>query len=293
MNLLVLGAGGMLGHTLLRRLSKQFATWGTVRSAQVPATLSKILGDVRVITGVDASNPESLEAAFEKVRPDVVINCIGIVKQLKEAHDPILSIEINSLLPHRLARMCAARGSRLIHFSTDCVFSGRDGHYTEKSISDAEDLYGRSKFLGETVTPGALTIRSSIIGHEVSTKVGLVEWFLSQKGGRVKGFDKAIYSGLTTGAMADVVQYILRNAPEIDGVWQVSSEAITKYDLLGIINRIYGVQIAIDRDTDFACDRSLDSARFRAKLDWTPPSWQAMIEDMYTSSKLYEGVGNA
>lgn len=290
MKLLILGATGMLGHKLLQRLSTIHETVGAIRGAAAPARLAQLIGDVRILCGVDAARPESMMAALDNTRPDAVINCIGVIKQIKEAHDPIVSLEINSLLPHRLARACAERGARLIHFSTDCVFSGKTGKYTEQSESDATDLYGRSKFLGETAASGALTIRSSIIGHEISTAYGLIEWFLTQRGGRIKGFDKAIYTGLTTGAMADVVLKCLEATPTLDGLWQVSSEGISKYELLGLVNEAYGARVTIDRDQEFDCDRSLNSARFRAHMNWTPPSWPAMIEEMRDDWKRTQGA---
>ena len=193
---LVLGASGMLGNAVLRVFaeSRGFETFGTVRSNR-SAKLLPLVVQPHLIVGVDVESVDSLLAVFGKVQPDVVINCIGLVKQLSEADNPLAAIPINSLLPHRLARLCAVTGARFVHLSTDCVFSGSKGMYTEADLSDAKDLYGRSKFLGEVDYPNAITLRTSIIGHELEGARSLVGWFLSQNGS-VKGFRRAIFSGL-------------------------------------------------------------------------------------------------
>jgi dTDP-4-dehydrorhamnose reductase len=237
----------------------------------------------RTLGGIDALNFDAVTAAMATVRPDAVVNCIGIIKQLAAAKDPFLSVAVNSLLPHRLHRLCQATGARLIHFSTDCVFSGRAGNYTEGDPSDAVDLYGRSKFLGETVGEGALTIRSSIIGHELGTTSGLLEWFLSQRGKRVEGYRRAVFSGVTTPEMARIVRMVLTKHPGLSGTLQVSSERINKYDLLMLIQQVYGVDVEIVPHDEVRIDRSLDSTRFRRLTGYVPPSWPQMIEEMAQS----------
>src|SRR5690606_21826409 len=232
MRILILGGAGMLGHQLVAALKADFEVWATLRGS-APASAPPALFDPRrTIGGIDVLNVDALTGVMATVRPDAVINCIGIIKQLAAAKDPLLSVAINSLLPHRLHRLCRAAGARLIHFSTDCVFSGRKGNYSEEDPSDALDLYGRSKFLGETAGEGALTIRSSIIGHELGTASGLVEWFLSQRGKRVQGYRRAVFSGFTTHEMARIVRRVLTQHPDLSGTLQVSSEPINKYDLL-------------------------------------------------------------
>lgn len=291
MRVLVLGAGGMLGHKLLQRLSQDHDVAGAVRAAAVAPDLKRVLGGIRVLTGVDGTNLDTVEAALREHKPEVVFNCIGVIKQLKEAKDPIISIETNSLLPHRIAKACAAHGAHFVHFSTDCVFSGREGNYTEGSVSDCIDLYGRTKYLGEVTATGALTIRTSIIGRELRSPISLVDWFLCQRAGRIKGFAGAIYTGLTTNAMADLMAKLLAEAPVIEGLWQVSADPISKYDLLNILNDVYQAGVTIDRDETFFCDRSLDSSRFRTRLGWTPPSWQEMVIAMHADPTNYDGVG--
>jgi dTDP-4-dehydrorhamnose reductase len=278
---LVLGAAGMLGHKLLQKLSNSFEVAGTIRAARVETWLRTAIGDIRIYTGVNASDLAAIEAVIGDSRSDVIINCIGIIKQLKDAKDPIPSISINALLPHQLAKLAKAHGARLIHFSTDCVFSGERGNYREDDRPDADDLYGRSKLLGEIGGLGCLTIRSSIIGHELRNGLSLVDWFLSQRGKEIKGFDRAIYSGLPTVVMADLVALLIQRYPELDGVWQVSSEPISKFDLLNRIKQVYEVPITIHRDREFFCDRSLDSSRFRARTGWAPAPWADMIAAMH------------
>lgn len=280
--MLVLGAAGMLGHKLVQKLSSRHEVVGTVRTPSLSTSVEQILGDFPIITSVDAGQWQTMERAIQRVKPAVVLNCIGIVKQLKEAKNPLGAIEINALLPHRLAWLAKRSGFRLIHFSTDCVFSGFKGNYTEDDVPDPQDLYGRTKHLGEVAEEGCLTIRSSIVGHELTRHVGLLDWFTEQaKVGRATGFAGALYSGLSTSAMADVVESCIRDWSHMSGVWHISSHPISKYDLLCLVNEIYGLGIRIERDAEFVCDRSLNSARFRAHTGWMPPSWLDMVRDMH------------
>jgi dTDP-4-dehydrorhamnose reductase len=282
MRLLVLGAGGMLGHKLIQRLRHQFEIAGSIRATEPDSELATALPKVRLFGGVSAEDLSAVERVLDTYRPQAVVNCIGIIKQTAEAKDPVPSITINALFPHQLGRLCVARNARLIHFSTDCVFSGARGMYTETDPPDAQDLYGRTKLLGEVTGPGCLTIRSSIIGHELRGRLGLLAWFMSQRGGRTRGFANALYTGLTTVAMSDLVASALSQWPDLDGLWQVASDPISKYDLLGIVNRVYDLGIEIDRDTEFHCDRRLDGSRFRQRTGWSAPPWQTMIEAMHT-----------
>ena len=279
---LVLGAAGMLGHKLTQKLRSRHEVVGTVRTFSPPTSVEQILGNVPIITSVDASQWQPMEQAIQRVNPAVVLNCIGIVKQLKEAKNPHNAIEINALLPHQLARLAKQRGFRLIHFSSDCVFSGFKGNYSEGDVPDPQDIYGRTKHLGEVAEEGCLTIRSSFVGHELTRHVGLLDWFTEQaKVGRVIGFARALFSGLSTSAMADVVERCICDWPHMSGIWHVSSHPISKYDLLCLVNEIYGLGIRIECDAEFVCDRSLNSARFRAHTGWIPPSWLEMVRDMH------------
>jgi len=288
MRVLILGAAGMLGHKLWQVYRDRFDTWATVRSGYPEYAVYALFDPQRLLSGVDAFNFDTVVRALATVRPDAVINCIGIIKQLPTAKDPIVSLTVNSLFPHRLAHLCQAAGARLIHISTDCVFSGRKGMYSEDDISDAEDLYGRSKFLGEVDAPGCLTLRTSIVGRELQSANGLVEWFLSSRGGRVRGYTGAIYSGFTTLALADIIADVLDRHPALSGVYQVSSEPITKYDLLCLLRDASGIQIEIEPYPDVQIDRSLDSSRFRAATGFAPPPWAEMVGAMAADPTPYD-----
>jgi dTDP-4-dehydrorhamnose reductase len=278
--ILVLGASGMLGHAVLRYFSErgQHSVTGSVRS-QASRNLLPTALQQRVVIGVDVENIDSLSQLFADVRPDIVINCIGLVKQLAAAEDVLAALPINSLLPHRVARLCSISGARLIHISTDCVFSGSTGMYREGDFSDATDLYGRSKFLGEVDYPHAITLRTSIIGHELDSARGLVEWFLSQKAG-VLGYSRAVFSGLTTVELARVMHDFVIPHGELHGVYHVSVDAIDKYTLLRQVAEAYGRTIDITPDDKIVIDRSLDSTRFRSATGYKPPAWLELIARM-------------
>lgn len=287
MRVIVLGGTGMFGHKLLQRLQTDFEIAGTVRDPVVDTRLCRILSGVKLYTGVQAHDLSSLDQAINDWRAQVVVNCIGIVKQPKVASDPLTSIAINSLFPHQLAHVTASLGARLIHFSTDCVFSGRCGNYVEDDLPDPADLYGRSKLLGEVVAQNVLTLRTSIVGRELRTHLGLIDWFLSQRGGRANGYVRALYSGLTTIAAADLVAWLIKSHPALDGLWHVSGEPISKFELLQIIKRVYRLNIDVAADESFVCDRRLDSAQFRKRTGWRPRSWEEMITEMYLDEATY------
>ena len=264
--ILILGTTGMLGHKLLQKLSQNplFDVWGTSRNNK---NLLKWFGkdlEKKIISGVDANSFDQFEKTIVETMPDIVINCIGIIKQLPIADDPVVSISINALLPHKIATICKKINARMIHISTDCVFDGKKGNYKEKDFSDAYDLYGKSKYLGEVHYPHTLTLRTSIIGHELETHYGLVEWFLSQKE-KVKGFKKAIFSGFPTVEIAEIIENYIISNESLTGLYQVSSDPISKYDLLNLIAEIYQKNIIIESDESILIDRSLDSSLFREK----------------------------
>lgn len=281
LKVLVLGVSGMLGNAVMRVFAQgdEYSVLGSARSADVLHRLPAKLRE-HVVCGVDVENTDSLVRLFTLARPDVVINCIGLVKQLAEADDPLAAIPINSLLPHRLARLCAMAGARLIHMSTDCVFAGTRGGYREQDVPDAQDLYGRSKYLGEVDYPHAVTLRTSIIGHELSSAHGLVGWFLAQQG-PVKGFTRAIFSGLPTMELARVIrEFVIPNA-DLHGVYHVSAEPINKFELLNLVAQTYGKSTTIMPDAKMEIDRSLDSSHFRATTGYAPPTWPVLVQGMY------------
>jgi len=288
MRVLILGGSGMLGHKLWQVCNDRFDTWVTVRASYRAYAKYNLFGPQRLLGGVDAFNFDTVVRALASAQPDVVINCIGIVKQVAAAKDPFISLTLNSLFPHKLANLCRAAGARLIHISTDCVFSGSKGMYTEDDVSDAEDLYGRTKFLGEVSAPGCLTLRTSIIGRELQTTNGLIEWFLSNRGGKVRGYTQAIYSGFTTLAISDIIANVIEHHSDLSGIYHVSSESINKYNLLCLLRDAYQMQVEIEPYPEVCIDRSLDSSRFRAATNFTPPTWDAMIQAIAEDSTPYD-----
>jgi len=285
---LIIGGGGMLGHKLAQVYRNRFETWATVRSSFREYESFDLFDSERVIGGVDVFDFDTIIRAFAVARPDVAVNAVGVIKQLPTAKDPIVALTINSLFPHKLASLCQASGSRLITLSTDCVFNGRRGMYTEEMVADAEDLYGRTKYLGEAVGPQSLTLRTSIIGRELGSAHSLVEWFLSNRGGKVKGFTKAIYTGFPTIVMAEIIADLIENHQDLSGLYHVSSEPINKYELLRLIRDAYRISVEIEPDENFQIDRSLDSSRFREATNFSPASWREMIEAMAADATSYE-----
>jgi dTDP-4-dehydrorhamnose reductase len=275
---LILGGTGKLGHIALRALKNDLDVYVTVRSRFAEVENLGIFDKNNTICGFNAENFLLLEEIIKKIKPDIILNCIGIIKQLKEARDPIKSIMINSLLPHEIAVFSQKYNFRLIHISTDCVFSGRKGNYSEADDPDPSDLYGRTKLLGEAAEGNVLTLRTSLIGRELSSKYGLLEWFLSQNGKTVTGYTKAIFSGFTTSVLSGILKDIILNHSDIKGLYHVSSSPISKFDLLMLIKKKMGLNIDIIPDKQFNCDRSLDSSKFCREANYKPPSWDVMIE---------------
>jgi dTDP-4-dehydrorhamnose reductase len=281
MKVLVLGVTGMLGNAVFRYLSAQpaFSVFGAVRRLSASKHFSGELAK-QLISGWDAENHDSTIRIFNRIRPDVVINCVGLVKQLAESEDPLQAIPINSMLPHRLAAIAETADARLVHISTDCVFSGSRGMYRETDQPDAKDLYGRTKFLGEVTKSPAITLRTSIIGHELESNRSLVGWFLSQAG-PVKGFRRAIFSGLPTVELARVICDFVLPRPELSGLFHVAAPPIDKYSLLKIIADVYGKSIEIVPDESFVIDRSLNASKFNEATGYNSPDWPALIRRMH------------
>ena len=284
MRVLVLGVSGMFGHAVHSVFASdpQHETFGTLRSASARRFFPAGDGE-RLIDGVDVTDQDAMLDVMRRVRPDVVINAVGVVKQLAAANDPLVVLPINALLPHRLAKLCGVAGARLVHISTDCVFSGSAGNYSESDRSDAYDLYGKSKYIGEVHDqPHVLTLRTSGIGHELASANGLLEWFLAQSG-TARGFTQAIYSGLPWVELARVIKDVVLPRPELQGLYHVSSRPIAKYDLLGLIAKAYDKDIVIQPDDSLRIDRSLDSTRFSQATGYTAPEWPALIDALAAS----------
>ena len=284
MRLLILGGSGMLGHQLWRGLHAQHDTWVTLRRPVADFAVHNLFDEAKAIQLDDITDDTALERALGQAKPEAVINCVGLIKQRDEASDEALTLRVNAEFPHRLAKHCGEAGARLIHFSTDCIFAGTKGNYTESDPSDAADLYGRSKHQGEVADAHSVTLRTSVIGHELGTNLALLDWFLSQRGQAISGFTKAIYSGFTTLEMARIVDRILTQHPALSGVWHVASESISKFALLQLCREKLGWEGVIEPNDEFVCDRSLNADRFNQATGYTPPSWETMISELAQQS---------
>ena len=279
MRILILGGDGMLGHQFLDFFQNKHEVRCTVRRQLSDYSKIPLFSTENTYFGIDLREMNQIVEILNSFRPEVILNCVGVVKQRHSATDFDISLEINALLPHRLARVCSAVNARLVHFSTDCIFSGGKGSYRENDLFDAHDLYGKTKLLGEVHYPNSLTLRTSIIGRELFNKKSLIEWFLAQQG-KIKGFRNAIYSGFTTIEMSRIVEMMITNYSEASGVYHVSSQPISKYDLLRLVSEKLSHEIEIEPDDEFTCDRSLDSNRFRTAFNYSPPSWDEMIREL-------------
>jgi dTDP-4-dehydrorhamnose reductase len=288
--ILVLGGSGMLGHKMFQTLRQQFSnTFCTTRRVEAGGLRAEgLLAGADVLPGVDTTDWERTRTLLMKLRPTVIVNCVGVIKQRSCASKALPLIETNSLLPHRLAATGAEWGGRLIHFSTDCVFSGKRGRYTEADPSDAEDLYGRTKYLGEVTGPNALTLRTSIIGRELHHFQSLLEWFLSKRGTTIRGYRRAIYSGVTSNYLADLVATIIKCYPDISGLYHVATEPISKYELLRLLRAAYAVDIAIEPSDDEVCDRSMLGAKFQQATGINLPDWSTLAAKMAEDKTPYE-----
>lgn len=270
----------MLGHQLLKSWQERHDVRVTVRGPLATYTRYGLFDDNNTYANINVQETDRVLEVIGDFRPDAVINCVGIIKQRSAAKESIPSLEVNSLLPHRLRLICAAAGARLVHLSTDCVFNGRRGMYRQSDPADAEDLYGLSKYLGEVSEAPAITIRSSIIGLELSRKQSLIEWFLAQRGA-IRGFTRAIYSGVTTSEMARIIEHVLMQEPDLHGLWQVGSTPISKHELLCQLSALLGRRdVTITADHSFHCDRSLDGSDFVRRTGYRVPEWTQMLEEL-------------
>ncbi len=289
MRILILGATGMLGNAIFSYFSslESFVVFGTIRNKKSIYFFKK--NESKIIPEVNAFDSNKLKAVINEIKPHYVVNCIGAIKQLKAGNDPLEAIPLNAHLPHVLSKLCHDGNSKFIHFSTDCVFSGKVGGYTENSLPDANDIYGQTKLLGEVVNSSSLTLRTSIIGHELNSNVSLVDWFLSQSGS-VKGYSKAIFSGLPAIEIAIVLENIFINHPSLYGLYHLSSNKISKYHLLQLIKKVYKKNINIIDSDELIVDRSLNSNLLKSKIGYRSPSWDVLIEKMYMYSGKYNNV---
>lgn len=287
--ILITGGGGMLGHKLWQRLPEKFPdTYVSIRKPKTYYEKCGLFNGPNVIEGLDLRDFGQLKVILKEICPSVIVNCAGVTLRSREAEDRLSNIAINALLPHLLAQWCTENGARLIHFSTVCVFDGRLGDYDESSPPDARDLYGMTKMLGDVQAPCALTLRSSFIGREIFGGMELLEWFLTQKGKRINGFSKALFTGLTTNRLAELVGALIEKFPDLNGLYHISSETVSKYELLSLMKEAYNTDIEIDRDDKFECRRNLNGDKFVKVTGFKCPSWRQMMFDMAADQTPYE-----
>jgi len=289
MKVMVVGATGTLGHRLCLEWGERFECFGTVRHA-APERVAELLTETTLLGGVTADDPDTLRPAFAQARPDVVVNCIGAVKQAEAGQQAVPAIRINSLFPHQLAALCREHSARMVHVSTDCVFSGSRGSYSEADMPDATDIYGRSKLLGEVAGDGLLTLRTSLIGRELRGTLGLLEWLISNREGTVRGFSRAVFSGFTTNALAAEIAHLIEEHPHLEGVWHLAAQPIDKLTLLTRLNDALRLEIEIVPDEAVVIDRSLDSSRLSAKTGREPRRWDEMIDELAADETPYEDI---
>jgi dTDP-4-dehydrorhamnose reductase len=289
--IVVLGGTGMLGHKMFQRLRKRFPeTYCTIRGSidDLPLCNVDIFHSGQVLEHCDLTDLTALERFLAQHRPRFVVNCAGIIKQRSASKDAVTSIRTNALLPHQLSEICERWDARLIHFSTDCVFSGKRGNYREDDMADAADLYGRTKFLGEVANGHALTLRTSIIGRELIHGQSLLEWFLSQNHRRVYGYRRALFSGVTTNQLADLVSDLVEERADLSGLYQVTNQTISKFDLLCLLREAYELDIEVVPDDEFFCDRSLRGDRFEAATGYSRPPWEELVAQLANDDTPYE-----
>jgi len=283
--IIVLGGSGMLGHKAFQVLSEDFDTFAAFQTFSDALRRTGIYDERKILDGIDIVDFAAVKRGIETINPAVILNCIGVIKQRAKARNPRVAIYSNALFPHLLAEHCADREIRLIHISTDCVFSGRVGGYIETDTPDADDLYGRTKHLGEVDDGNALTLRTSIVGHELFSHFSLIDWFLSQEGKMVRGYTNAIYTGFPTVVLCRELARVISEYPHVKGLYHFSSDPITKYELLCHVRDVYGVNVDIVPDDEVRCNRSLNSDKYRRELKFSPVGWREMIEMMHADRR--------
>lgn len=289
MRILILGASGLIGHKLYQRLGQRFGdVYATLHRPRTAFEKYGLFDSPRVIDRVDVREFDHLTGILHAVDPDVVLNCVGITKRRSEIQDPLHAIEVNARFPHLLARWAKEHGRRVIHFSTDCVFDGAEGDYTEQSPTTGKDAYGQTKALGEIRYDHTLTIRSSFIGRELDHCTELLEWALAQRGKTIKGFTRAYYSGVSTIVMSRIVGDIIEHHPELNGLYQLAMpEPTNKYDLLCCARDAFGLNVEIVPEGHFLIRPTLDGSPLRAAMKLELPTWPEMMAEL-AAETLYE-----
>lgn len=290
MRILILGATGMLGHALINHFQNDFEVFTTLRNDVKKYIGTGLFEKTKYYDFIYAEDTEKISLIVDEIKPEVIINAIGVIKQLPSSKNVVQTLTLNSIFPHLISDIANRFNSRFITIGTDCVFDGKKGNYTEVDESNATDLYGRSKNLGEVIRDNCLTIRTSIIGRELETNHSLVEWFLSQNGKTVKGYRNGIYSGFPTKILSEIISKIITEHPKLQGLYHISSEPINKFDLLHLIKEEYKLEIEIEPFSDFRIDRSLNSDKFRKETGFKPMDWASMIKIMAEDNFPYNDV---
>jgi len=294
MSILVLGATGLIGNRLVRTLSEDFDVFGTTRQMKFSnPKFYQLLKKDNWLINTDPKKIFELEAKIKKLKPNVIVNCLGITKQKTGEFDIQECVTVNALFPHQLSTICRELDIRLIHFSTDCVFSGQKGNYTEGDIPDPIDTYGRTKVLGDLLNNQDLTIRTSFVGREISSFMNLFEWAIRNKNKKIHAYPNAIYSGLTTLTLSQIIKTIIVNHPKLSGLWHISSEPVSKYELLRNLNKELSLEMDIQKDESFICDRSLNSDSFRKETQIKIPNWSEMINEFIDDQSWYDTLVNS
>jgi dTDP-4-dehydrorhamnose reductase len=278
----------MLGHKMFQVLREGCDVYASFRRFDARLAVTGIFDEARVIDGVDAWDGPTVERAISQIRPEWIVNCIGLIRQPDDARSARANIYINALFPHLLCEYAAQLGARVIHVSTDSVFSGKRGDYSEEDPSDALDLYGKAKHLGEVAYDHALTLRTSIVGRDLFRNVSLIDWFLSQSGKCVQGYTRVIYTGLSTDALSREIRRIVCEHPKLHGLYHISSAKISKFELLALVNRFFNAGVNIRPFDGVSCDRSLRSDRYRRATGFVPPSWEEMVAAMASDPTAYD-----
>ena len=294
MKILILGGNGMIGHKMYQTISKIHKdTWVTLRKSLTSYSYSEIYNPEKVIDNIDLINFQTISNQLNKINPDIVVNACGItirrgIETLKSN-----SIILNSALPHFLNEWVTSNNKRLIHFSTDCVFTGAKGDYIDNDNKDAYDLYGSTKSMGEVIdSKFAITLRGSMIGSELENKTELFEWFLKQKSKTIKGFNKVIYSGITTTKMAEIVLKLIDQFPNLSGVYNISSKPISKFELLKLWNNLFDINANIEIDNSYTSNKNLISDNFYRTISMEQPDWVELSSQLNIDNMLHNNLYN-
>ena len=275
MKILILGADGMIGHKIAHSLYQDF---DLILTSRKKISIESIGVNSGKFIYHDFLNNMTYDL-LNKIMPDVVINCVGITTRrgIKDSYNN--TILLNSKLPHSLDSWVKSNSKKLIHFSTDCVFSGTKGNYLDNDIPDANDLYGETKSAGEIDSGNTLNIRCSMIGRELFNFTELFEWLNMNKNKKIEGFSNVIYSGITTVRMGKIIHYILKHKLNLSGIYNISSVPISKYDLLVKLSNAFSLNVQIEENTDNKSNKVLISKKFTEITGIYPPNWDDLISE--------------